>query len=63
MSIRILSGVNLVNLDADPVSATAGDMYFNTVDLVVKVYDGTTWNAVGSGGSANVETYAMMGVY
>jgi len=63
MSIRILSGVNLVNLSADPASATAGDMYFNTVDLVVKVYDGTTWNAVGSGGSANVETYAMMGVY
>jgi len=63
MSIRILTGVNLVNLAADPVSATAGDMYFNTVDSVVKVYDGTTWNAVGSGGSANVETYALMGVY
>ena len=63
MSIRILTGVNLVNLAADPVSATSGDMYYNTVDLVVKVYDGTTWNAVGSGGSANVDTYALMGVY
>jgi hypothetical protein len=63
MSIRILSSVNLVNAATDPVSATAGDMYYNTVDLVVKVYDGTTWNAVGSGGSANVETYALMGVY
>jgi hypothetical protein len=63
MSIRILSSVNLVNAATDPVSATAGDMYYNTVDLVVKVYDGTTWNAVGSGGSANVDTYALMGVY
>jgi hypothetical protein len=64
MSIRILSSVNLVNAATDPVSATAGDMYFNTVDLVVKIYDGTTWNSVGSGGgSSTTDTYAMMGVY
>ena len=64
MSVRILTSITLVNAATDPVSATAGDMYFNTVDSTVKVYDGTTWNPVGSGGgSSTTDTYSLMGVY
>jgi hypothetical protein len=64
MSVRILANLNLVSAATDPVTAIAGDMYFNTVDLTVKVYDGTTWNPVGSGGgSSTTDTYALMGVY
>lgn len=38
------------NLATDPGSGTAGQLYFNTVDQVLKVYNGTTsqWEAVGS---------------
>ena len=38
------------NLATDPLTGTAGQLYFNTVDQVLKVYNGTTssWEAVGS---------------
>jgi hypothetical protein len=38
------------NLATDPGTGTAGQLYFNTVDQVLKVYNGTTsqWEAVGS---------------
>jgi hypothetical protein len=38
------------NLATDPGTGVAGQLYFNTVDQVLKVYNGTTsqWEAVGS---------------
>ena len=38
------------NLATDPLTGTAGQLYFNTVDQVLKIYNGTTsqWEAVGS---------------
>ena len=33
----------------DPSGASAGDMYFNTTDGVLKVYNGSEWSPVGSG--------------
>ena len=36
------------NLATDPLTGVAGQLYFNTVDNTLKVYNGTTWDAVGS---------------
>lgn len=35
-------------LATDPGSATSGQLYFNTVDNTLKVYNGSAWEAVGS---------------
>jgi hypothetical protein len=36
------------NLATDPGSGVAGQVYFNTVDNTLKVYTGSSWEAVGS---------------
>ena len=36
------------NLATDPGTAVAGQVYFNTVDNTLKVYTGSSWEAVGS---------------
>lgn len=54
MSVRILASLNLVSASSDPAVANAGDMYFNTYLNQVKVYNGTIWNVVGSGGGLTV---------
>jgi hypothetical protein len=54
MSVRILASLNLVSASSDPLVATSGDMYFNTVLNQVKVYNGTVWNVVGSGGGLTI---------
>ena len=56
MSMRILASLNLVSAASDPTVANAGDMYFNTYLNQVKVYNGTIWNVVGSGGGLTVST-------
>ena len=41
----------LEQLAADPVTEVfTGRVYFNTADLVAKIYDGTSWTSLGSGG-------------
>lgn len=45
--------VNLVNLASDPVSASEGDIYYNTTSDQVKVYANGSWVAVGSGGTTS----------
>ena len=54
MSKAFLSPINLVQSATDPATATAGDVYFNTVLNQVKVYNGTTWSPVGSGGGLTI---------
>ena len=39
--------INLVNLSSDPNSGSEGDMYYNTVSDVVKVYANGVWTEVG----------------
>jgi hypothetical protein len=43
MSKRFLSTQQLVNLNSDPVTGTSGELYYNTVENVIKYYDGTSW--------------------
>ena len=40
--------LRLENLASDPASGNAGQLYFNSDDIVVKVYDGTAWIDIAS---------------
>ena len=50
MATQFVSALGLAALASNPASASAGDLYFNTGDDTVRVYDGTSWVSVGSGG-------------
>jgi len=50
MATRLLTTQRIVNLSANPSSGTAGEIYFNTVDSELKVYDGSAWSPLGGGG-------------
>jgi hypothetical protein len=52
MAKKFLSSLRLVNHSTNPGSANAGELYYNTVDNAVKVYNGTAWASIASGGSA-----------
>jgi hypothetical protein len=46
-SNKFLNPINLLNLDSDPISATEGDIYYNTIDKAVRVYSNLAWITVG----------------
>ncbi len=50
MAMRLLNTQRIVNLSSNPASGSAGEIYFNTTDGELKVYDGTSWSALGGGG-------------
>lgn len=50
---KIGSGISLVAAAADPGTAVAGDMYYNSVSQTLKVYNGTSWASVVTGTAAN----------
>jgi hypothetical protein len=45
-SKKFLTPINLLNLASDPSSANEGDVYYNTVDDVIKVYANQLWVGV-----------------
>ena len=49
---------------SDPASASAGDMYYHTTDKKIKIYDGSAWTELGSGGGGGGSTpaYATTGL-
>ena len=49
MSVKRLVPLHAVALATDPSGARIGDIYYNTTDLKLKFYDGSTWNLVGGG--------------
>jgi hypothetical protein len=61
MSKFIGNSITLPNLAAAPSSPVQGDMYYNTVDDTVYVYDGASWldlaAAGGGGGGATWSSY------
>jgi hypothetical protein len=50
MSVKRLVPLHAVALAADPSGARIGDIYYNTEDEELRYFDGTDWNAIGSGG-------------
>jgi hypothetical protein len=52
MAKRFLTPLNLPNLASNPETGAEGDLYFNTVDSVIKIYIGGDWvDLQGGGGS------------
>ena len=51
MAKKFLTPVTPPSLATDPASGVAGAIYFNTASNVLKFYNGTTWEAVGTGAS------------
>lgn len=53
---KLLSKINLPQYAAAPGSPAQGDMYYNTADDTVYVYDGASWLdlAAGGGGSGDI---------
>ena len=51
MSIKRLVPLNTVSLASDPVSPRTGDIYYNSVDQVLKFYDGADWLILAVAGS------------
>lgn len=47
---KFLSLINVTNLSSDPVSATDGDIYYNTATDKLKVYANSAWIEIGGGG-------------
>lgn len=46
--------LRLLNLASDPTAMGPGATYFNTTTNQIKTYNGTTWEAVGSGGGSAI---------
>jgi hypothetical protein len=43
MSKKILTPLNLLTMASDPSSGTEGDIYFNTYDKSIRIFNGLTW--------------------
>lgn len=56
MTKRLLNTQRIVNLSSNPASGTAGEMYYNTTSNELRVYNGTNWVAIGSGGGGSTVT-------
>jgi hypothetical protein len=49
MSVKRLVPLHTVALSTDPINSRIGDIYYNTLDSILKYYDGTEWNEIGGG--------------
>lgn len=57
-SIKRLIPLHAVALATDPSNPRIGDIYFNTVDSVLKFWDGSEWHPTyGAGLLDHVHTY------
>lgn len=43
MARKFKSLLNLLTLDEDPISGSAGDVYFNVASKNIKIYNGLVW--------------------
>jgi hypothetical protein len=48
MTKRFLTPIGLLSRGSDPIGIE-GSIYYNSQDKSVKLFDGTTWNPVGTG--------------
>lgn len=50
MARKFLTPITPPSLSSDPATGTTGAIYFNTSSNVLKFYNGTSWQEIGSGG-------------
>ncbi len=60
-SFKIKPSLNPGRLASDPASGLGGDMYFNTTSSQIKLYNGSSWAAVGSGGGGTGINFVGLG--
>lgn len=58
MATRLLNTQRIVNLSSNPASASAGEIYYNTSENKLKVYNGSSWGDLG-GGSGTVTSVGV----
>ena len=52
MSTKALVPLNVLAIGSEPVGQRAGDLYFDTTTLKLRIYDGSLWiDIVGTGGA------------
>ena len=56
-----LQNAKIQNLVVAPNNATAGQIYYNTVDKELKLFDGTNWVSVGDGYTLPIATSSVLG--
>ena len=54
MTKRLLNTQRIVNLASDPGTGSAGEMYYNTTDSVLKFHNGSIWQPIGTGSGGGV---------
>jgi hypothetical protein len=54
MSTKALVPLNVLAMGSDPTGQRAGDLYFNTSTLKVRIYNGSAWIDLG-GGAAQLQ--------
>jgi hypothetical protein len=56
MSTKALVPLNVLAKSSEPAGQRAGDLYFDTTTLKLRIYDGTLWNdIVGTGGAGQLQ--------
>jgi hypothetical protein len=56
MSTKALVPLNVLARGSEPVGQRAGDLYFDTTTLKLRIYDGTLWiDIVGTGGAGQLQ--------
>lgn len=60
---KFKSLLNLVTLQADPISGSAGDVYFNTVSKNLKIHNGLSWVDLTPGSSDPAPFYMHTHTY
>ena len=50
MSVKRLVPLHAVVLESDPIGTRMGEIYYNSTDGELRFFDGTDWNAIGTGG-------------
>jgi len=56
LALNELQNVRIQSLNTEPDNPVAGQIYFNTSDDKLKVYDGTTWTSLGETGGSGTPT-------
>lgn len=57
MSVKRLVPLNAVELATDPATGRRGDIYYNTTDLELRVYDGSSWVQIPMNLIDHIHTY------
>ncbi len=56
MARKFLTPIATPTLSSDPATGVTGAIYYNTTSNVLKFYNGTTWQTVGTGGGGGSGT-------